>query len=417
VPESAEHLLVLGADELVTLRELGPGPCRGPLARLEPIRNGALWAADGVVQAVGTSADVLAKLPAGSSPLVLDAQGCCVVPGFVDPHTHLLYEGLRVDEHGFRLAGASYQEIAQSGGGIRRTVAETRAAGLEEQLRHLTARLDRLLANGTTTVEVKTGYGLTLESELLGLDVLAAAGRTHRIGLVPTFLGAHAVPPECAGDPDAYMELVIEEMLPLAREKARFCDVFCEDGYFTLAQSRRLLRAAGRHGFLLKLHADELSDQGGAALAAEVRAISADHLCCASEEGKRAMAQAGVIGVLLPAARFFLLAGRYADAHSLLELRVPIALGSDHSPTAPTVSMPFVIGLACAELRLTAAEALVAATRNAAFALGLGDRVGTLQEGHAADLVVLDVPSYEYLPCCMSQQLVRSVVKAGTPVC
>lgn len=412
----ADGTLLLGAGELVTLTELGPGAHRGPLDALETIQDGAVWMVDGAIRAVGATADVLGQLPPDAAPEVIDADGATVVPGLVDAHTHLLYEGARPDEYPLRLAGLSYLEIGRRGGGIGRTTARTREASFSQLFGALTRRLDRLLANGTTTVEVKTGYGLSERHELLGLDVLLAADRAHTIDIVPTFLAAHAVPPEYTDDPDGYVDLIIERMLPKAAERAAFCDVFCEEGYFTLEQSLRLLQAAAARGMRARVHADEITDQGAAALAAEVGAASADHVCCSSEASLRAMAQAGVIAVLLPATRFFLLAERYADARRMHELGVPVALGSDHSPTAPTESLLFVLGLACAELRMSAAEALVAGSRNAAASLGIDRRVGSLAVGMQADLLVLDIESYQYIPYYMTRPIVRRVFKRGRPV-
>ena len=413
----ADHqCLVLHAAELVTLADLGPGPHRGPLPELTTIADGAVWSVDGVVRDVGTTAEVLQRLPVSAAPEVIDARGCAVIPGLVDPHTHLLYDGSREDEYHLRLAGTSYLEIGRRGGGIQRTVAATRSAGFARLLRGLEDRLDRALAGGTTTVEVKTGYGLDTAAEIEGLDVIRAAQRTHPADIVPTFLGAHAIAPEFRGAPDRYTDLVVGEMLPRARGLAAFCDVFCEEGYFTREQSRRILAEGKRLGLLPKIHADEVSDQGGAALAAEVGAASADHLCCAAEDGLRAMAAAGVVAVVLPATRFYFLAERYADARRMLALGLPLALGTDHSPTTPVDSMLLVIGLACAELKLTAAEALVAATLNAAAALGVQNRVGRLAPGSQADLVVLHVPSHRDIPYYFARPLVRNVLKRGRPI-
>lgn len=405
--------LVIDAAELVTLADLGPGPHRGALSELSAIPGGAVWMGDGVIRDVGTTEDVLRRLPTSAAPEVIDARGCAVIPGLVDAHSHLLYEGTREDEYLLRLRGTSYLEIGRRGGGIQRTVAATRAAGFDRLLQNLGHRLDRVLAGGTTTVEVKTGYGLDTATEVLGLEVIRAAQRLHPIDVTPTFLGAHAVPPELRDAPARYVDLVIEEMLPRVKDLAAFCDVFCEHGYFTRDQSRRILEEAKRHGLRGKIHADELTDQGAASLAAEVGATSADHLCCASESGLRALAQTGVVAVVLPATRFYFLAERYADARRMLELGVPVALGTDHSPTTPVDSMTFVLALACAELRLTPEEALVAATLNAACALGLGDRIGSLAVGRQADLVVLDLPSYRYIPYYASRPVVRAVLKRG----
>ena len=411
---SAAHTLLLNAGELVTLGELGPGPHRGPLRQLRAVSGGAVWMADGAIRASGLMSDVLSQIPNDADPEVIDAHGATVVPGLVDPHTHLLYQGSRTDEYPMRLAGLSYLEIGRQGGGITRTTTATREAGFWSLLTALTRRLDHLLANGTTTVEVKTGYGLSTEHELRCLDAILAAGRLHPADVIPTLLAAHAIPAEYGNNPDGYIDLIIKEILPVVAGKAYFFDVFCEDGHFDAEQASRLLRAAKRHGLRARIHADEFTDQGAAGLAAAESAIAADHLCRAAEPGLRAMAAAGVVAVLLPAARFFLLADRYADARKLLDMGIAVALGSDHSPAAPTESMLFVIGLACAELRMSPAEALTAATYNAAHALGLGERLGALTPGRQADLLVLDVHSYQDIPLHMSRPLVRTVIKRGT---
>jgi len=411
----ADGLLIVNCGELVTMSELGDGPQRGPLSDLETLQDAAVWCADGLIRDIGRRDDVMRGLPNNVDPELLDAGGACVIPGLVDPHSHRVYLGSREDEFEMRVAGIPYPEIARRGGGIIRTVAETRRGTFDDLLRAVLGRLDRALASGTTTTEVKTGYGLTMESELLALDVLAAADRAHVVDLVMTFLPAHAVPSEFASNPDAYVDLIVEEMIPRAVGRARYVDVFCEQGYFTPDQARRVLAAAEAHGFGRRIHADEFSDLGGATIAAELRCASADHLCWSAESGLRAMAAAGVVAVVLPGSRFFLLADRYANARRMIELGVPIALGTDHSPTGATESMLFVIALACAELRMTPSEALVASTRNAAFSIGLGAHIGTLAKGRDADLVILDVPTYRQIPYYVGRDIVRAVVKKGAP--
>lgn len=417
----AVDLLVVNIGQLLTLAPRHPGgndtPRRGAaLADVGLVTGGALAVADGVVVAAGPEAEV--REAAGRTAEVVDAGGRVVLPGFVDPHTHLLFAGSRADEFEQRLQGLSYLEIAARGGGILRTVAQTRVmdeAGLVELG---AARLDRLLACGTTTVEVKSGYGLTVEDELKLLRAAHRLHARHHLDVVPTFLGAHALPPEFAGDADGYVRLVIEEMLPAVVEEdlAEFCDVFCEQGAFTPEQARAILEAGNGAGLVPKLHADELSDLGGARLAAEVGAISADHLLCASDEGLRAMAAAGTIGVLLPGTAFFL-GLPYARARRMIALGVPIALATDFNPgTSPTWSMPMAIALACVGMRLRPAEAVVAATLNAAHAIGMAEAVGSLEPGKVADFLILDADDYRAVAMHVGVSLVDEVYKRGRRV-
>ncbi len=409
-------LLIVHASQLVTVAGPNERPRTGPdLATLGLVADGAIAASDGVIVAVGPTAQVLDEVAPGAHCETLDAGTCVVLPGFVDPHTHLIFAGARADEFERRLAGATYQEIATSGGGIASTVRATRAA-TEEQLVALGhKRLHRLLAHGTTTVEVKSGYGLTVEDELKCLRVAHRLSAAHEVDVIPTFLGAHAVPPEYEKDPDAYVRVVTDEMLPavVEEELAEFCDVFCEAGAFTPEQARTVLEAGLSAGLDPKIHADEFSDLGGAALAADLEAISADHLLSASDDGLRALAEAGTIGVLLPGTALFL-GVPYARARRMVDLGVPIALGTDFNPgTSPTYSMPMVVALACVAMRLTPAEAIVAATINAAHAVAAAEEVGSLEMGKAADVVVLDLPDYRHLPMHFGVNPVHSVIKRG----
>ena len=347
--------------------------------------------------------------------VVLDAAGGTVIPGFVDPHTHLPFAGYREGEFDRRLAGESYAEIAASGGGIVATVAATRSATSAELLRLTLQRLDRQLLCGTTTTEAKSGYGLDLETELKQLQVLKDAARTHPIEIVATAMPGHEVPPEWRHDPDGYVDLVVGEIYPAiaAGTLAEQVDVFCERGVFTPDQTRRLLEDAGSLGWRIHLHADELCDLGGAALAAEVGAAAASHLLHASHDGIAAMAKAGVIAVALPGVSFFL-RDRFAPARDLVAAGVPVAVATDCNPgSSHTESMPAAIALACLGAGLSSEEALVAATLNAAAALGRADCLGSVEVGKQADLVVLDAPSPKHLVYHFGVNLVRHVVKAG----
>ena len=406
-------LLIYGASELAT--PVGPAPLTGPrLGQLRVIRDGAVAIREGRIVAVGATSELRRSFTADEE---LDASGLTVVPGLVDPHTHLVFasEGYRPEELRMKIQGLSYMEILARGGGIMKTVRATRAASEERLARECVERLDLMLLHGTTTVEAKSGYGLTVRDELKCLRALRRAGEEHPVDVVPTFLGAHAVPPEFLGRPDDYVALVVEEMLPKVAEErlARFCDVFCERGVFTLEQARRVLEAGLEHGLRAKIHADELSDTGGARLAAELRAVSADHLLFASEEGLKAMAEASVVAVLLPAAPLTTMLNRFADARRMIELGVPVALGTDFNPNCPVESMQTVMALACYCMRMTQAEALAAATLNAAHAIGLSGEVGSIEPGKKADLVLLDVPSHEHLGYRLGSNLVRHVIKSG----
>ncbi|HQT94806.1 MAG: imidazolonepropionase [Acidobacteria bacterium 21-70-11] len=354
----------------------------------------------------------------GAPDEVLDAAGGTVLPGFVDPHTHLPFAGYREDEFDRRIAGARYAEIAAAGGGIVATVAATRRATFDELLALTLHRLDLQLAGGTTTTEAKSGYGLDLGNELKQLRVLREAGRRHPVEIVPTAMPAHEVPPEWRHDSDGYVELVVSRIHPAiaAEGLAEQVDVFCEWGVFTPDQTRRLLADAGRFRWRIHLHADELCDLGGAALAAEVGAAAAAHLLHASAEGIAAMARRGVIAIALPGVSFFL-RERFAPVRALVDAGVPVAVATDCNPgSSHTESMPAVIALACLGAGLSSEEAIIAATLNAAAALGRADRLGSVETGKQADLVVLDAPSPKHLVYHFGVNLVRHVVKAGRVV-
>jgi imidazolonepropionase len=409
-------LLVVRADQLITLEGANEAPRSGDaLGQIGLISGGALAAADGVIVSVGTSEQVQDETVLSPGGVRIDARGRVVLPGFVDAHTHLIHAGRRIDEFEQRLAGATYQEIAARGGGIVSTMRATRAASEEELIALGRARLDRMLRLGTTTIEAKSGYGLSTADEVKCLRAAHRLGAAHEVDVVPTFLGAHVVPPEFAGEPDRYVARVVEEMLPAVAEEdlAEFCDVFCEAGAFTVDQSRAVLEAGAELGLSPKIHADELSDLGGALLAAEVGATSADHLEYAADDGLRAMAEAGTIAVLLPTTALFL-GLPYARARRMVELGVPVALATDFNPgTSPTYAMPMAIALACLAMRLQPAEAIAAATINAAHAIGMAEEVGSLEPGKAADLVVLDVSDFRELAAAFGTNPVAAVVKRG----
>lgn len=412
-------LLIVHAGQLLTLAGSNDTPRTGPaMNELGLIADGAVAVSEGVIVAAGPTAEVMEAVAPTSGCTILDAAGTVVLPGLVDPHTHLVYAGSRADEFERRLAGASYQEIAQAGGGILATMRATREATEGELIALGLRRLDQMLAHGTTTVEAKSGYGLTVDDELKSLRVINRLTAVHEVDVIPTFLGAHAVPPEYAEDAGGYVHLIIDEMLPavIDEDLAEFCDVFCEVGAFTPQQSRDILTAAREAGLDAKIHADELSDLGGAALAADVEAISADHLLMASDDGLRAMAAVGTMAVLLPGTAFFL-GVPYAPARRMLTAGVAVALGTDFNPgTSPTYSMFTVLALACVGMKLTPAEAIVAATINAAHALAVAEEVGSIEPGKAADLVMAGVDDYRELPMHFGVNPVQTVVKRGRVV-
>jgi imidazolonepropionase len=380
-------LVVRNIGSLATLA--GPAPRTGPaLSDLRIVKGAAVAVAEGRVTFAGPAVD----LPSGPAARTVDAGGGAVLPGFVDGHTHLVFAGDRDEEIRQRLAGRSYREIADAGGGIVRTVAATRGASVEDLAAGLCARLDEMLLQGTTTAEVKSGYGLDTAAEMRSLEAIAAAGRRHPVTVVPTFLGAHEVPVEHRADRRRYVDLLIGEMIPeVARRRlARFCDVFCEDGVFTVAESRAILSAGRSHGLALRVHADELGWTGGAELAAEMGARSADHLLFVSEAGMAALARASCVATLLPTAAFYLRLGRQAPAREMIAAGVPVALASDGNPGGGlSPSLPFAMALGCFALGMSLEEAISAVTVNAAYSLDLDGEVGTLEAGKRADLIVL----------------------------
>jgi imidazolonepropionase len=384
------------------------------LADIGIVENAAVAVTDGRVTFAGRAAD----LPPAPAARTIDAHGAAVLPGFVDAHTHLVFAGDRDEEIRQRLAGRSYREIAEAGGGIVRTVSSTRSASVDDLASGLAARLDEMLLQGTTTAEVKSGYGLDTASEIRSLEAIDAVARRHPVTVVPTFLGAHEVPVEHRGDRNRYVEILIHEMIPeVARRRlARFADVFCEQGVFTIDESRAILTAAREHGLALRVHADELGWTGGAELAAEMGARSADHLLFVSEAGMAALAGAACVATLLPSAAFYLRLGRQAPARALIGAGVPVALASDGNPGGGlSPSLPFAIALGCFALGLSLEEAIAAVTVNAAYSLDVHDDVGTIESGKRADLVLLR--SNRLLDLVrVGIPAVRTVIKGGRVV-
>jgi imidazolonepropionase len=387
----AVDFVLRNAGTMATLA--GPAPRVGPGQRDLGVReHAALAARHGRIVWVGPDRDVEAAVSFEPGATAFDAEGAAVVPGFVDAHTHLCFAGDRDDEIRRRLAGATYREIAESGGGIVRSVAATRAAGVDELAAMIVSRLDEMLALGTTTAEIKSGYGLSTASELRSLEAIRAAAKRHPATVVPTFLGAHDVPVEHRADRERYERELVDEMIPevARRGLAVFADVFCEEGVFTVPESRRILEAAREHGLALRVHADELGHTGGAELAAELGAHSADHLVFASPAGMEAMARAGTVATLLPSAAFYLRLPRFAPAREMIGAGVPVALASDANPGGGlSPSLPFAMTIGCFAMGLSLEEALAAVTLNAACSLGVQRDAGSLEVGERADLVVL----------------------------
>ncbi|MGD9100052.1 MAG: imidazolonepropionase [Anaerolineae bacterium] len=413
------ELLIHSANQICVIPPQDGGPQRGDeLGDLGLIEDGAVAVDGGLIVAVGPTEQLRAAYSARSA---IDASGKVIIPGFVDPHTHLVWAGDRANEFEMRVAGATYIDIMATGGGIVSTVRATRAAGMDQLVAQARPRLDRMLALGSTTVEAKSGYGLDTASELKILDATLQLDAQHPVDLVPTFLGAHAVPPEYKGRTDDYVSLVVEEMLPAVHQWSQdkgvplpFVDVFCEKGAFDLAQSRRVLERARELSFPLKIHADEFAGLGGTALAVELGATSADHLVCTPQADIEALGRGETIAVGLPCTPFGLGHHEYTPAKAILAAGGALALATDCNPgTAWCESMQFVVALACRAMALTPAQALAAATLNAAFAVGRGEQVGSLTAGKAADILVVNAPDYRHLGYRFGGNLVETVIKGG----
>jgi imidazolonepropionase len=412
------ELLVTGLSELATPE--GRASLSGSdQRRVRRVADAEIVIRDGRIVFAGSREERLARLGELADAARLDGDGGTAVPGFVDAHTHLPWAGSREEEFLERLQGRSYQEIAAAGGGILSTVRATRTADRDELVAAMLRRLDWMLACGTTTAEAKSGYGLSLPDEIKQLEAIRAAAARHPIELVPTLLAAHETPPEHRADRARWVAAICDEIVPAvaARGLARFCDVFCERGVFTAEESRRVLVAGREHGLLPRLHADEFVDSGGAELAAELGALSADHLMAVSDAGIDALARAKVTALLLPGTSFFLRKHAYAPARRLVEAGVPVALATDCNPgSSHTESLPTIAQLAVIELGLTVEETLTAVTLNAAATLGLAAEIGTLEPGKRADLVILDAPNLLHLAYHYGVNPVRSVVKGGREV-
>ena len=411
-------MLIHSAVQLLTIKG---SPQRGDrMGDLGIIQNGAVMIDDGQIVDVGESELLINKYPDEHK---VDASNRVVIPGFVDPHTHLLWADDRAAEFKMRLEGKTYLEILASGGGILSTVEATRSAPVDELIAQTRPRINTMFDHGTTTVEIKTGYGLDDESELKMLAAIMSLGNDVPMDVVPTYLGAHAIPSEYKNDPEGYTAHLCTEMLPSLKrwwqanapdQRLPYVDVFCERGAFNLTQSRRILETARNLGFDLKIHADEFDNLGGARLAAELGAVSADHLVTTSLEDIRTLAESDTVAVALPCTPFGLAETQYTPAADILAAGGLLALATDTNPgTAWCESMQFAIALACRYMRLTPAQAIVASTINSAAAVGLADKIGSIEIGKQADIVLLDIPEYNHLGYRFGTNLVHSVIKRG----
>jgi imidazolonepropionase len=396
----------------------GPAPRRGTAQRdITPLTAATIAAHQGVIVYVGPAADVEQQLELHGEAVRLDARGCTVVPGFVDPHTHLVFAGDRLNELHRRLGGATYEAIAAEGGGIMKTVVLTRAASEAELADGARPRLDEMLAAGTTTCEAKSGYGLTVDSELTQLRAIRHLNRSHTIDIVPTFLGAHDIPAEFTSRRADYIACILNQMIPRVASEglAEWCDVFCDAGYFTPDESVAILEAGSRAGLQPRIHADQLATSGGCRAAARVGARSADHLVHVDDSEADALATADACAVLLPIAAFYLKLGRFAPARMLIERGIPVALATDVNPGGGfSPSMPFAMALACFHMNMTLEESLIAATINAAWSLDRDDSIGSLEPGKLMDAVIVRGGLVELLR--VGAPAIRSVIKRGKVV-
>ena len=381
--------------------------------RIQLLKDAWVLVENGMIAQVGTGA-----VPVLSDAEVVDAEGKLVTPGLVDAHTHLIFGGWRQNELGLKLHGKTYLEIQNAGGGIQSTTNATRTATKEELSDKAAKALDEMMGFGVTTCEAKSGYGLATEHELKALQVIHDLNETHPMDIVATFMGAHLVPAEYKSNREEYVRIVCEEMIPAVKEQgiARFCDVFCEADTFTVEESRRVLESGLKHGLRPKIHADEIEAIGGSVLAGELGAISAEHLIVCPPEGIASMAKGGTVACLLPATSFYL-GATFAPARDMINAGVPVAMASDFNPgSCPCLNLQFVINLGCLKYKLTPEEVLTAVTLNAASAIDLADKVGSVEPGKQGDLVIWDAPDLNYICYRMGSNLVKTVIKKGTVV-
>lgn len=414
-------LIIHNAKQLLTCASNNRAKRGAAMLDIGLIENGSVAIDKGQIVAVGTNSEISEQFAAHNT---IDVGGKAVMPGFVDCHTHIVFAGNRLNEFELKIKGADYLEILANGGGIISTVKETRKTHLNDLVEQSRGRLDEMLKNGTTTAEIKTGYGLDTETELKILDAIFELDKTHFIDVVPTFLAAHAVPPEYKETSDAYVDLICDEMLPLiAKDKGQktkdkvFVDVFCERNAFNLEQSKKVLITAKNLGFGLKAHVDEFTNLGGARMAIELGAVSIDHLDATSDEEIALLAKSDTVAVVTPTVNFNFGSAEFADARKLIDVGCALAVSTDYNPgSAPCPSLPMAMAIACRYQKLLPAEALNAATINAAFAVGLGDRIGSLETGKQADVLIMDTDDYRQIAYEFGANFVKTVIKKGEVV-
>lgn len=409
-------IIIKNASELITCK--GQGPKHGKdMSDIGVITDGCVVVKGDTIIDVGAAQDVLSKYDSDDYEII-DASGKAVLPGFVDSHTHFIFGGYRADEFSWRLRGDTYMSIMERGGGITSTVRATRATSLEEFVVEGKKRLDRMLTMGVTTVEGKSGYGLDMETELRQLEAMKQLNSEHAVDIVPTFLGPHSVLPEWKGSEDKFLDIMINDVIPIVKENglAEFADIFCEKNVFTVEQSRRFLSEAKKAGLKLKIHADEMVNLGGTELAVELGAVSADHLLQASDEGISKLSESNTIATLLPATAFCL-KEEYARGRKMIDSGCAVALATDFNPgSCFTNSVPLVIALAAIYMRLSIEEIITALTINAASAVGRADTIGSIEKGKKADIIILEYPSIHFLPYHAAVNIVETVIKNGKVV-
>ncbi len=412
-----ERLLIYNIGQLITLKSPKDAPRKGKqLSDLGIADNASVLIEGDKIRKCGVEREVLRGIKRSSISGEIDAKGMMVSPGFVDPHTHPVFYGTREEEFCMRLAGMKYMEIAAAGGGIRNSARRFRKASKADIKRQTKTVLKRLLKHGITTIEAKSGYGLSFDSEMKALEVIKELNGKQPVEMVPTFLGAHEFPDEYRDNREEYIRILIDEMIPYAAKNylAEYCDIFCEEGVFNVEQSRKILKAAQKHGLKVRMHADEIHPIGGAELAAEIKAKTADHLVAISDEGIRMMAKAGVMPILLPATSFSLNTGKYAPARKMIEAGLPVCLSTDCNPgSSYTESASLVISLACLHLKMTPEEAFAAYTINPAHSLDRAHLIGSIEAGKIADLIIWETPNYREIPYHCGVNLVSKVIKRG----
>jgi len=418
-PTPQVDLIIIHANELVTLDSRYGLPRVGKeMKNLAIIQDGAVAISGDYITFIGTSEELMTKVPSNKKTIIIDASNKLVTPSFIDPHTHIIFDGYRENELEMKLAGMSYLEILESGGGILKTVNATRKAPLTRLINNGRKILNKMMEYGTTTIETKSGYGLDTESEIKSLLAIKELNHKHPMDIVSTFLGAHAIPPEYKGKNDEYVEVIVSEMIPrIAKEElAEFCDVFCEKGIFSTEQTKKILLSALKYGIKPQIHIDEIVDTNGALLAAELNAVQVGHLLKSNDKGLEALKRSKTIATLLPGTPFCLMLKDFAPARKMIEMGIPIALATDLNPNCWTESMQMIIALACYHMKLSPAEALTAATINAACAIERQDEIGSIEVGKKADIVVFEVPNHNFLPYQFGVNLVSKVIKNGKVV-